>query len=71
MVVLTSLFYSDPVKQAQWRAYLRKGRVQGTIPTLDEVAEQIRSFLMPVVEALITGAEYNKTWYPGGPWAIG
>jgi len=31
-LALTSAFHSVPTKQSQWRAYLRKGRIQGDVP---------------------------------------
>ncbi len=67
-VALTPAFHSAPAKQAQWRAYLRKGRVQGPVPAFDEVVTHLRSFLMPIVEALITGTKFDSHWSPTGPW---
>jgi len=67
-VALTPSFHSAPAKQAQWSAYLRKGRVQGSIPVLSEVAAQIHVFLMPIVEALVAAKEFDRHWNPGGPW---
>jgi len=68
-VALTAPFHSAPAKQAQWRAYLRKGRVKGSVPTLEEVATLIDAFLMPVVGSLVAGAGFDRQWPPGGPWA--
>jgi len=56
------------VKQTQWRAYLRKGRIQGDVPDLHEVAAHIESFAMPVVSALTSGQAFERHWPPGGPW---
>jgi hypothetical protein len=47
---------------------LRKGRIQGDVPDLDEVAARIESFLMPVVTALTAGQAFTHRWPPGGPW---
>lgn len=69
-VALTPPFHSAPAKQAQWRAYLRKGRVQGSVPALAIVATQIDTFLIPVVEALVAGAGFDGQWPPGGPWNL-
>ncbi|MGM0577601.1 MAG: nucleotidyl transferase AbiEii/AbiGii toxin family protein [Myxococcota bacterium] len=67
-VALTPAFHSAKVKQTQWRAYLRKGRIQGDVPDLHEVAARIESFLMPVVTALTAGQAFTHRWPPGGPW---
>lgn len=67
-IALTAGFHSSPAKQTQWRAYLRKGKVQGAAPPLNEAAMQIHAFVMPVVGALVRGAKYTCRWLPGGPW---
>ena len=67
-VALTSAFYSLPAKQAQWLAYIRKGRILGSAPTFDTVSTKIRTFILPVVEALNAGSIFNKQWNTGGLW---
>lgn len=67
-VAFTPAFYSAEVKQTQWRAYLRKGRIQGSAPALDEVVPRIEAFVMPVVSAMVNGIEFDHRWPPGGPW---
>lgn len=64
---LTPAFHSSAAKQAQWRAYLRKGRIQGG-PELAEVADHIESFAMPVVASLLAGRAFTHHWRPTGPW---
>jgi hypothetical protein len=70
-IALTPAFHSASAKQTQWRAYLRKGRVEGEVPPLDEVTGQIRAFVMPAVEALASGRPFGKRWPAGGPWLDG
>lgn len=67
-VALTPAFYSAEAKRAQWRAYLRKGRVQGSAPALEEVVPRIEAFVMPVVSAVVSGIPFERHWPPGGPW---
>ncbi len=67
-VALTSAFYSVPAKQAQWRAYVRKARVRGSVPALDEAIIQIHAFACPVMDALAAGKQFDDSWSPGGPW---
>jgi hypothetical protein len=69
-LALTPTFFSAQVRQAQWRAYLRKGRVQGDVPPLDAVAMAIRGFVEPAIEALVAGTAFTRRWSPGGPWTI-
>ncbi len=68
---LTEAFHTHPDKQAQWQAYLRKGRVRGQVPALHDVALQMSVFLMPVVEAIKAGTRFDQHWPPGGPWSAG
>ena len=67
-VALTAAFHSASAKQTQWRAYLRKNRIEGEIPPLDEVTNQIQAFVMPAVDALVAERPFAKRWSPGGPW---
>jgi hypothetical protein len=65
---LTPAFHSADAKQAQWIAYTRKARVQGVMPSLDEVAEHIAAFVMPALTALVAGEQFDRRWSAGGPW---
>jgi len=67
-IALTPAFHSAEAKQAQWIAYTRKARVQGEMPSLDEVAEHIAAFVMPVIAALVAGEQFDPRWSAGGPW---
>ncbi|HXQ38378.1 MAG TPA: nucleotidyl transferase AbiEii/AbiGii toxin family protein [Anaerolineales bacterium] len=65
---LTSEFYDDSGKKAQWTAFLSKSKLNADGRSLPEVAEALRSFLMPVSVAVANGETYKETWRPGGPW---
>ena len=67
---LTPAFFATPSKQAQWSAYLRKGRIEGEVPPLEEIALQIKAFLMPPIETLVAGGSFTDRWPPGGPWGV-
>jgi hypothetical protein len=43
---LTTTFAKDAAKAAQWRAFLRKGRLEGGTPSLEEVIAAIEAFAM-------------------------
>ena len=51
-VALTERFWSDPIKQKQWHAFLRKSRLNVGNLTLRDIAHEISDFLMPVVNRL-------------------
>ena len=65
---LTPEFYSDAEKKAQWKAFLGKSRLNAEGRSLPEIADGLRSFLMPVSAAVANREIYKETWQPGGPW---
>lgn len=65
---LTAGFADDTVKQAQWQAFLRKGRLQAEAKSLAAVVNTIAGFLLPVAHAEATGAKFEQRWPPGGQW---
>ncbi len=67
-IALTSAFHSAAPKQAQWRAYLRKTRIQASTPDLPVVTASIERFVMPVFDALAAGRAFTRLWSPSGPW---
>ena len=64
---LTDEFAADAGKQAQWRAFVHRGRL-GEDASLEEVVRGLRRFLLPVLEAARDGEAYDGRWVPGGPW---
>lgn len=67
-VALTQAFGSDPAKEQQWRAFLRRSRVQHSAADLAQVVEALAGFLGPVLAAARQGQTYPLIWHPGGPW---
>ena len=49
---LTERFWSNPVKQKQWQAFLRKSRLDVGNRTLCDIVHEISDFLTPVVDKL-------------------
>lgn len=67
-VALTREFAEDTSRAAQWRAFLRRGRLTGPA-NVGELSEDLRRFLMPPLEAAAAGLDFLSRWPPGGPWA--
>lgn len=65
---LTEEFAADPVKQVQWQAFVRRGRLMETELVLSEVAAALRDFLVPPTLAAAAGAPFHCTWQSPGPW---
>lgn len=70
-VALTSGFSNDPAKAAQWRAFLRRGRLVAGEPDLDEVVDLLAAFLLPVLGLGELNVAAGGSWRPGGPWGRG
>lgn len=64
---LTTDFTANPVKQVQWKAFLRKNRLDSKIE-LSEVAKSIEGFLMPIVRALVENEEFAGVWSIEDGW---
>lgn len=67
-VALTDTFAKDPVKQTQWKGFLRKSRLDDAPPQLSDVVEAIGGFLLPLASALSCGRDFSSVWHPPGPW---
>lgn len=59
---LTNAFANDATKQVQWKAFLRKNRLDGS--PLEEIIQRLSAFLVPV----LTGEAAAKTWNPETGW---
>jgi hypothetical protein len=71
-VALTDEFAADASRAAQWRGFLRKGRLHGAPSELAEAVRAIAVFLGPVAEALHEGREFKGRWVAPvpGPLAV-
>ena len=67
--VLSSGFLAAPERQTQWRAFLRRGRLEAPVDAF-VLTEDLRAFLLPVLAAAARGLEYDAHWSPGGPWVL-
>ena len=67
-LALSDEFADDAAKQAEWHGFLRRNKLDSAAIALREVIEELRAFLMPLVEALAADAGVGRRWMPGGPW---
>jgi len=65
--VLREAFAQDSTKQTQWKAFLRKNRLDA--PPLEEVVEDISKFLSPVYLAALVGPDFPHEWTAQGTWS--
>ena len=65
---LSSGFYEDAHKNAQWNAFVRKGMLATSPPSLTDVCRFLELFLLPPTQALAEHQDFRAKWEPGGPW---
>jgi hypothetical protein len=68
-VALTSRFYAENQRAAQWRAYLTRNNLPGAPTDFGAVGELIQNFLGPLWRELAARQSFTDVWPPGGPWA--
>lgn len=67
-LAFTTEFAEDSQKLTQWRAFLRKSKLDADGLELAEVANELDQFLMPPTEALASGSDFAMAWPARGPW---
>jgi hypothetical protein len=65
---LTKEFHQDPQKQIQWKAFLRKNKLDPDTRQLTAVVEIIAGFLGPLLFTIDGVDDDLLVWPPGGPW---
>jgi len=69
-LALTPEFYDDRQKNAQWKAFLNKAKLNAEGKSLPEIAAVLSSFLMPVSAAIARDEIHEGKWHRGGPWVM-
>ena len=67
-VGLSDAFASDPAKQAQWRAFLRRNRFSEEAGGLSALVSEVRRFVLAPLDAAARGESFGAEWVPGVPW---
>jgi predicted nucleotidyltransferase component of viral defense system len=68
-LALTAGFGTDTDKVKQWQAFVKKGKLDVGGASLEQVCGLLNSFLMPPVQAIVAGDQFDQTWVPAGPWS--
>ncbi len=67
-VPLSPAFARDALKQQQWTAFLRRGRLAHIPDSFSLVVDEISVFLLPIAEAISADSRFTKHWPAPGPW---
>lgn len=65
---LTSAFYANAKRVAEWRRYLDRNDLPGVPRDFAAVGQAAQAFLSPVWNALATGRAFGEIWPKAGPW---
>jgi hypothetical protein len=65
---LTSLYWENPSRPCQIRAFARRARVDISAVPESDLMGVLRAFLVPILEDLRIGICPAGRWNPGGPW---
>lgn len=60
---------AEPERPAHVRAFARRARITTDVASARALAQTVREFLWPVLQALQKREDFVKNWPPGGPWA--
>jgi predicted nucleotidyltransferase component of viral defense system len=66
---LSRAFAEVEGKERQWQAFVGRTAPRDSVPNLDSVVAALGEFLLPVLEALTTEAQFEGRWEPPGPWS--
>jgi predicted nucleotidyltransferase component of viral defense system len=67
-LALTPAFAELAGKEAQWKGFVKKAKLDDVIEDFSTVIDENIAFLFPVVEALVNGDEFQRNWKPSGRW---
>jgi hypothetical protein len=61
-------FATDPSKNTQWRAFVRKSRLAHAPEEFPATVESVVTFLKPLAIHVSQGQSLSKIWRAPGPW---
>jgi predicted nucleotidyltransferase component of viral defense system len=67
-LALTSEFADDEIKQRQWGAFVRKGKLNDDGLVLSQIRSILHDFLMPPIIAIDEGVEFDLVWSSDRGW---
>ncbi len=67
-IALSEEFSTDEHKARQWKAFLARSQLEGPDIGLSHVVNELRTFLMPILDSLVNAEDFNHSWENGGPW---
>jgi hypothetical protein len=69
-VGLTDAFGSDPAREKQWAAFLRRSRFKTAPTNLNDTVRAVREFAHPPLLAAASGSSFTVIWKPNTSWGM-
>ena len=66
---LSDEFASDPEKTVQWNSFLMRTGLQRISAKLEQVVQELRVFLLPLLKTAAQDEPFHLQWKDGGPWS--
>ncbi|RLC90014.1 MAG: hypothetical protein DRI37_02525 [Chloroflexi bacterium] len=67
-VALSDEFAADEEKDTQWRAFQKRTQSADQGADFPLVINELRSFLIPPLQDVVSGESFSLLWEEGGPW---
>jgi hypothetical protein len=67
-LAFTAAFSESPLKQTQWQAFIRRGKLKAGERPLPEIIGFLREFLWPPMAALQADQPFPRQWKADGSW---
>ncbi|MCX6601847.1 MAG: nucleotidyl transferase AbiEii/AbiGii toxin family protein [bacterium] len=68
LLVLSQHFADDPAKATLWKAFRNRTRLDDVPEDLGDVLADLRGFLLPVLNHIVTRRPFRQPWHGSGPW---
>ncbi|WP_083874389.1 nucleotidyl transferase AbiEii/AbiGii toxin family protein [Dactylococcopsis salina] len=67
-LALTEEFTQNLAKEKAWKGFLNKNQLEPENPTLRDIIEELKLFLIPPYIAISKNQVFEKTWRPDQKW---
>jgi hypothetical protein len=61
--------WMDRDKVTQWKAFLTRTGLENTAVDLPQIIEELKLFIIPLLQTAASGGDFNLEWTRGGPWS--
>lgn len=67
-MIFSAEFTENSQKQLQWSAFVKKSGLAGAPATMGQVIQELKRFLLPIIDAVVSGESVRESWSPKDGW---